>query len=332
MNTSINKKEIIVFAFNNCLTSSVIGILDVFEIANTFWKNQHNTDDNYFDVKLASTDGGTVKSFTSIPISPSISSIDILQADIIIVPPVMNQIDKALNENIDVINCLRKLHSNGSILISICTGIFFLGEAGVLNGKTVTTNPMLANTLIERYPKVTLELERVLIDSGDVITSGPTYAFLDIVIYLIENHCGTDIALKCSKLLLHDKNRTSQSPYFLSMFEHNHKDEGIKKVQLWIKDNYHSSLSIESLAENFNMSSRTLVRRFRVATGETPLVYIQRLRVEMAKKILETTSMNIDEVTYKVGYSDTKSFGRLFKRYTDLSPTEYRKRFSSRAL
>ncbi len=322
--------DVTVLAFNNCLTSSVIGILDVFQIGNDFWKSQKKTECNYFNVTLATVNGDPITSFISIPIYPSNSATTIKHSDIIIIPPVMSQIDQAISENSDLFPWLTELHSKGSIVASICTGIFFLGESGLLDGKKATTNPLIASFLLERYPKVELDLNQILIDEGDIITSGPTYAFLDLMIYLVEKYCGLEVALQCSKLLLHDKNRSMQTPYLMSTIQKPHQDVEIRSIQDWLQINYTKSLSVSAIAADFHMSSKNLNRRFQKATGDTPLVYLQKIRVENAKKKLETTQMNIDEITYKVGYTDSKSFGRLFKRYTALSPTEYRKRFCSR--
>ncbi len=322
--------DVTVLAFNNCLTSSVIGILDVFEICNNFWKSQKQTELNYFNVKLATVDGEPVNSFISIPIYPSDSAATIKSSDLIIIPPVMSEINHAISENVSLFPWLIDLHSRGSIVASICTGIFFLGESGLLDGKKATTNPLVASFLEERYPKVELDLNQILIDEGDIITSGPTYAFLDLMIYLVEKYCGLEVALQCSKLLLHDKNRSMQTPYLMSTIQKLHQDVEIKSIQDWLEKNYTKSLSVSAIADDFCMSPKNLNRRFQKATGDTPLVYLQKIRVENAKKKLETTQLNIDEITYDVGYTDSKSFGRLFKRHTTLSPTEYRKRFSSR--
>jgi len=324
-------KKVVVLAFNNCLTSSVIGVLDVLEICNNFWKIQENTEQNYFEVQLVTVNGKPVSSFNSIPIKPACSLKEINNVDLIIIPPVMNKIDQALRENVHLISWLVKLHSQGSTIASICTGIFFLGEAGLLYGKKATTNPLVASLFQESYPGVQLDLYQILIDEGDIITSGPTYAFVDLMIYLVEKYCGLEVALQCSKLLLHDKNRTKQTPYFMASIQRSHQDEEIKKIQDWLETNCTKrTLAIELVANQFHMSPRNMVRRFRKVTGCTPLVYLQKLRVDIAKEKLERTQLSIDEITNDVGYTDSKSFGRLFKRHTSLSLTEYRNRFSSR--
>ncbi len=324
-------KKVAVLAFNNCLTSSVIGVLDVFEICNNFWKQHNNSQNSFFDLKLFTVNGNSVNSFNSIPIN-SLNSLDeVSKVDVVIIPPAMSQIDQAIEENKDLIPWFDKMRSQGAVLASICTGIFFLAKAGLLNNKTVTTNPLMASLFHERYPSIKMDLDQVLIDEGDIITTGPTYAFIDLVIYLIEKYCGFDLALQCSKLLLHDKNRSKQTPYLISAIQNRHKDPEIKNIQNWMELNCtRADINIDALADRFHMSSRNFARRFQKVTGNTPLVYLQRMRVEIAKKKLEITHLSIDEITNDVGYSDRKSFGRLFRRYTSLSPSEYRRRFSER--
>jgi len=307
-----------------------MGILDIFEIANNYLKNQNKTEQSFFNVQLATVTGDPVQSFTAMPITPLSSIEEINHADMIIVPPVMNDIENALTENEALFPWMKSLHNRSTILVSICTGVFFLAETGLLNKKTVTTNPLLASYFLSRYPNVKTNLSQLFIDQGDIITAGPTYAFLDLIIYLVEKYCGLEAALFCSKLLLHDKNRSSQAPYFNCSHNQLHQDEEIQNIQLWLEEHCVEAVSIESIAERFHMSPRNLVRRFQNAVGDSPLSYIQTLRVELAKQKLETTQLRIEKITQDVGYEDSKSFGRLFKRHTSLSLTEYRKRFSAR--
>ena len=325
-------KEVVVLAFDNCLTSSVIGLLDVFEISNNFSKMFTGNDRELFNVSLASVDGGPIKSFSQFPIQVDKSVEEISRADYIIIPPMMSEIENVLASNRRLVPWLLERHTQGSILASVCTGIFFLAEAGLLEDKSVTTNPLMLSLFHQRYPTVETDVTQVLIDEGDILTAGPTYAFIDLVVFLIEKYGGSNLAMQCSKLLLHDKNRKSQSPYFLSSIEQTHTDDDVQRIQDWIQQNQINTMTVEEIASRFHMSPRNLVRRFRSATGETPLTYLQRLRVEKAKRKLENSRQSVDQITLDIGYSDAKSFGRLFKRLTTLSPSEYRKRFAAREL
>jgi len=321
-------KKVVVLAFNNCLTSSIIGILDVLAVSNMF----NTTTKPLFDTKIAAIDMAPVSSFNALPIHPTITIGQNPVADIIIVPPVMSDFEKVLSENQALIPWIKSQHQKGTLICSICTGVFFLAEAGLLDKKDATTNPLIKNLFCARYPSVKLNVEEILIDLGGIITSGTTYAFVDLIIYLLEKYFGADIARQTSKLFLHDKNRRSQSTYLTSPFNKNHQDQEVLAIQIWLDEHYDTNFSIASLADKSNMSLRNFLRRFQEATGETPSSYIQLLRIESAKKALENSNKNISEIVYDIGYSDQKSFGRLFKRHTNLTPSEYRKRFSARQL
>ena len=313
--------NVAVLAFNNCLTSSVVGMLDVFQICNTFWKTRNESQENYFDVKLTTTDGDIVYSFNGLPIQPTHCINDIPSIDIIIIPPIMSNIDAAIKENGALIKWLSDRHSRGSIIASVCTGAFFIAASGLLTGQNATTNPLIASFFQTQFPDIKLDLGKILVDEQGIITSGPTYAFVDLFVYIVEKYCSEEIALQCAKLLLHDKNRSSQLHYFPSIINKEHNDEEIKKVQSWLEQNsQRASITIEAIAHTFHMSPRNFVRRFRRATGETPLNYLQKIRIDKAKKIMEISNKSINEITQYVGYTDSKSFGRLFRKHTGNPP------------
>lgn len=323
-------KKVVVVALDNCLTSTVVGVLDVLGIANSHWQQIKGKPNNYFDLVLATITGNAVHSFNAIPVVPSLAINDIKQADLVIIPPIMGDIDGALDANQKLIPWLIKMHDRGGVVASICTGVFFLAETGLLDNKMVTTNPLVASMLHQRYPKITLSVDRVLIDEGQILTSGPTYAFVDLAIYFVERYCGFDTALWLSKLLLHDKNRTVQSPYFSMLSCQSHNDEDITKIEDWIRHNYDSQIRVGFMAQKIHMGKRNFVRRFKESTGETPVQYLQKIRINAAKQQLENTRVSIEEITRRVGYTDTKSFRQLFKKFTSLSPSEYRRRFGHR--
>jgi len=327
----LKKQKIVVIAFNDCLTSSLLGILDVLEMCNQFWKMENPNNETIFQTEVVSVDGEIKHSFNAFPINPTKSMEKVTNADIIIIPPIMHKITAVLAENQLLIPWLIKMHTKGALIASVCTGAFFLAQTGLLNGKRATTNPMIADTFRSKYPKIDLDLDHIVVIENQLITSGPTYAFIDLVVFIIEKYVSAELALTVSKLLLHDKNRNALSSYLLPSLKMAENDEEILKIQKWIKVNaFDRGINLDNLANRFHMSSRNLTRRFQKATGITPLHYLQTLRVEKAKALLEKTQKSLEEVTHTVGYADSKSFARLFKKQINLSPSEYRKRFSSR--
>lgn len=323
-------KKVIVLAFDNCLTSSVIGIVDVLAVSNIFGGAEQKSDAQLFDIQIAAISASPIHSFNALPIHPNTTIESATHADIVIIPPIMSDFEKVIAQNQALVPWIKTQHQQGALICSICTGIFFLAETGLLNHRNATTNPMIKNLFCARYPDINLQVEEILIDLGEVITSGTTYAFVDLIVYLLEKQIGSSIARQISKLFLHDKNRTSQSPYLSSPFNKMHQDQEMLMIQEWLEENFHTKFSIASLADKSNMSLRNFLRRFQDATGETPSNYIQLMRIESVKNALENSNKTINEIVYSIGYTDQKSFGRLFKRHTNLTPSEYRKRFSSR--
>ena len=168
----------------------------------------------------------------------------------------------------------------------------------------------------------------MLIDEGDCITAGGVSAYMDLSLYLTARFGSAELAASLSKLLLIDPSRHVQSPYQTCNFIKNHGDTQILQVQEWLAGNYDQSIAIHNLASRVGLGERTFMRKFKKATGDTPLEYLQQLRIEMARKLLETTLETIEGITLKSGYEDISSFRKLFKKHTGLSPSAYRKRFS----
>jgi len=323
-------KRVTILAVEGCMSSGVTGLLDVFSIANTYWALVHPKDTfPFFDVEIVTITGKEVSSFNQFPVFPHKEMEKVGSTDIIIIPPVISDIENSIRMNREIIPWLKSHYRKDTILSSICTGVFFIAETGLLDGKSATTNQGVSSLFQERYPQINLNLHRIIVDNGDILCAGSTYSFRELSIYLIEKHCGHEVAVQCSKVLLIDKNRISQAPYFVSQQQKDHQDQKIHDIQNWIEKNYTQNISIDSLISRAGMSNRSFIRRFKNATGDTFSMYIQRLRIEAAKYKLETTQLTIDEITYQVGYENSRSFSRLFKKHTNLSPGDYRKKFAA---
>ena len=204
-----------------------------------------------------------------------------------------------------------------------------LAESGLLDGRTATTHWFFADLFRRRYPKVHLYPNRLIIDEGNVITSGAATSFLDLVLYLIELYCGREAAILTAKVLLIEMGRNTQLPYTIFSTQKMHADQQILQAQEFIEGNLQRELTTELLAERAGMSLRNFDRRFRAAVGEAPFSYLQKLRIEKAKRLLETTNDSVAEITLKVGYEDDRSFRRLFRALTELSPKLYRRRYGT---
>lgn len=201
--------------------------------------------------------------------------------DLIVVSSILD-IEKTLGIQSEVIDWLKDHYSRGSHIATICSGAFVLAETGLLDGKTATTHWAFADQFKKRHPQIELKSEQLITDEGDLFCSGGYNAGIDLSLYLVEKYCGHEVVLQSSKSVISDIGRTSQAPYAIFQSQKNHRDKQILAVQEWIEDNFAQSINYDRLASRNAMSRRTFERRFKAATGETPLTYQQRVRVETA--------------------------------------------------
>jgi transcriptional regulator GlxA family with amidase domain len=246
--------------------------------------------------------------------------------DLIVVSSILD-IEKTLAVQGEAIDWLKDHYRRGSHVATICTGAFVLAETGLLDGKTATTHWGFADQFQKRYPTIELKPERLITDEGDLFCSGGYNAGIDLSLYLVEKYYGHEVALQSSKSVISDIGRTSQAPYAIFRLQKKHHDDQVLGVQEWIEKNFDRNFNYDTLARKNGMSRRTLERRFKAATGETPLTYQQNIRVEAAKRLLENSKRAFDEITYRVGYEDSSTFRKVFLKQTRLRPSEYRKKF-----
>jgi transcriptional regulator GlxA family with amidase domain len=320
-------KKITILAMQNSMASTIIGPLDIFFQAGVLW-NYFNGQKltPYFEVTLVTTSGEPFKCLSGARMVPDGSIHDAQDSDLIVVSSILD-IDRTLRVQGEVIDWLKDRYRQGSHIATICTGAFVLAETGLLNGKTATTHWGFADQFQKRYPRIELKPERLITDEGDLFCSGGYNAGIDLSLYLVEKYCGHEVALQSSKSVIADIGRTSQAPYAIFQFQKDHHDNQILMVQEWIEKNFDQALPYDRLARDHGMSRRTFERRFKTATGDTPLSYQQRIRVEAAKRLLEDGNRSFEEITYQVGYEDSSSFRKVFLKQTGLRPTEYQKKF-----
>jgi transcriptional regulator GlxA family with amidase domain len=253
---------------------------------------------------------------------------DVSKTDLIIIPAIEGDFQKGMDDNKEFIPWIVKHHNNGAEVASLCIGAFLLASTGLLDGKKCATHWMAANAFRKMFPKVDLVAEKVVTDDRGVYSSGGAYSYLNLVLYLIEKFAGRPAAVFSAKSFAIEIDRESQSPFMMFSGEKSHEDEPIKKAQTFIEGNYQNKITVDELADMLSLSRRNLERRFKKATAHTVMEYIQKVKIEAAKMTFETTSENVNEVMYKVGYTDTKAFRTTFRKITGLSPLEYRNKFS----
>lgn len=239
-------------------------------------------------------------------------------------------LQKAVEANKDFIPWLLKHYKNGSEVASLCLGAFLLASTGILNGRKCSTHWLAANEFRKTFPEIDLLEDKIITDDNGIYTSGGAYSSLNLVLYLVEKFAGKDTAVFCSKSFQIDFQRNSQSPFTIFIGQKDHEDEPVKKTQEYIETNYNQKITVDQLAAVAALSRRNLERRFKKATSNTIIEYVQRVKIEAAKKNLESAQKNINEVMYEVGYSDNKAFRTTFKKFTGLSPMQYKSRYNGR--
>lgn len=256
---------------------------------------------------------------------------DIHQTNLIIIPAVDGDLKTAIEKNQEFIPWIIQQHTNGAEVASLCMGAFLLAATGLLKGRKCATHWMAANEFRQLFPEVNLVTEKIITDEGGFYSSGGAFSYLNLILYLIEKYAGRDIAILSSKVFAIEIERESQSPFVIFQGQKEHEDEPIKKAQEFIETNYQDKITVEQLAAMIALSRRNLERRFKKATANTVVEYVQRVKIEAAKKDFETSRKNINEVMYDVGYIDTKAFRTTFKKVTGLSPIEYRNKYNREA-
>jgi len=253
---------------------------------------------------------------------------DVAETDLLIIPPTFGDTAKGIKANAEAIPYFKKLHDQGASLASLCIGAFLLAETGLLNGKKCSTHWAYINEFRDRYPSIGVEDGAIITEHDNIYSSGGASSLWNLILYLVEKFADREVAVMVSKYFALDIGRDSQSQFAIFKGQRNHGDEDIKRVQDYIEKNYSDKISIEILAKLINSGRRTFERRFKDATNNTPLEYIQRVRIEAAKTFFEASRKNITEIMFDVGYTDTKSFRDIFKKLTGLTPIEYRNKFA----
>ncbi len=311
------------------IVDTIIGSLNLFQMANNHLKQRGPLNGNLFTIDLVglNKEPQTYNHFFTIAPTKTIDEVD--KTDLIIVAGIVGNIDKQIENNRLFVNWMKKQRIvNGAEIASLCRGAFLLAETGLLNGKSCATHWITHDKFRQKYPQVNLLPDKIISEDNGIYSSGGAYSFLNMLIHLIEKFYGRDTAIWCSKVAEIEYDRIDQNQFVIFNGQKEHPDEAIKEVQEYVEQHYADQLSVESLANSAAISLRNFVRRFKKATNNTPLEYIQRVRVEAAKKNLESSTLNVQEVMYESGYNDDKSFRNIFRKYSGLTPLEYRKKYN----
>jgi len=253
---------------------------------------------------------------------------DVKKTDLIIIPAMYGNLEKAVEQNKEFIPWIIKHYKAGAEVASLCLGAFLLASTGLLEGRKCATHWLAANEFRKMFPGVNLVEDKIITDENGIYSSGGAYSSLNLILYLVEKFAGREAAVFCSKAFQIDIQRDSQSPFTIFIGQKDHEDDSVKKAQEFIETNFKNKITVDQLASMLALSRRNLERRFKKATANTVVEYIQRVKVEAAKQSLESSRENVNEVMYNVGYSDPKAFRTTFKKITGLSPIQYRNKYN----
>ena len=308
--------------------STITGSLDILTSANAHWRRMGH--EPLLEVRIAGF-------MTQVELNAgyfSVHPVDIkkIRTTHLVIIPAIAYRENLAKENEALIRWIRQQYKNGAEIATMCSGAFLLASTGLLEGRTCSTHWAWAADFKRMFPDIDLRADKLITSENGIYTNGGAYSFLNLMLLLVEKYFDRQTAIYCSKVFQIDIDRTSQSPFFIFQSQKNHGDELVCKAQTYMEKNLAEKLSIGKLAVKLAISRRNFDRRFIKATGNTPVEYLQRVKVEAAKNALEKGRKSIFEIMYEVGYSDDKAFREVFRKITGLSPLEYRARFADVSL
>jgi len=310
--------------------SSIVGAYKIFTRANQYRKETSGSE--LFSIELAGI-SATVDFYDGLfTVKPHTHISSITKTDLIIIPSLNHNFEKAIQGNQPLVDWIAQQYKQGAEVASICTGAFMLAASGLLDGRSCSTHWSATNHFRAMFPKVNLQADQLITDEHGIYTNGGAYSFLNLVIYLVEKYFGRETAVFCCKVFQIEMDRNSQSAFSIFTGQKSHDDEMVQQAQAYIENNLHEKISVEQLSSRLAVGRRNFDRRFIKATGNTPVEYVQRVKIESAKKTMENTRKTINEIMYEVGYSDVKAFREVFRKITGMSPLAYRARYNKEAV
>ena len=320
--------DVTVLFLDGTFSSTATGPMEVFDHAGALWNSLTGKKPQpCFRVTTASADGRAVRCEGPIQIRPAAALNDVRHTEIIFIPSSGVSLEDVVERNAAVLPWLRRWHKRGAAIASVCSGVGLVAATGMLDGKRATTHWGLAEQFRVMYPRVRWMPELMVTEDHGFYCGGGVNASLDLSLYLVERFCGHEVAMQSAKALLIETPRAWQAGFAIVPLKTEHSDDAISSAQEWLHQNFQHNFSLETPAQRVRMSLRNFVRRFKQATGDTPLIYLQKLRVAAAKRLLESDHRTVQEISDAVGYQDVAFFRQVFQRHTGASPSAYRRRF-----
>ena len=320
-------KRISILVPKKAILGSLEGTRMIFSQVNQFF--QMRGAPALFDVQLVGLSKETPLSGGAFTANAHKLITEVDETDLIVIPAVDGDIAEAVEDNKEFLPWIIKQYNNGAEIASLCMGAFILAKTGLLDGKKCSTHWIAANDFRKMYPDVELVDDKIVTEEQGIYSSGGAFSYLNLILHLVEKYAGREMAILASKVFAIEMGRSTQTAFTIFQGQKDHEDEEVKKAQEFIEEHYTDRLTVDQLAKMFYIGRRTFERRFKKATTNTIVEYIQRVKIEAAKKMLETSRENVNEVMYNVGYSDSKAFRNTFKKVVGYSPLEYRKKYNN---
>jgi transcriptional regulator GlxA family with amidase domain len=319
-----------ILVFPECDPSIIYGMHDTLWFAGIEWVNGVTSGQHLFESRIVTAEPGAIRLCTGVSIVSQATIDEVASTDVVFIPNVIiNSADGLRNLDRRMLDWLVRMHAQGAQIYAACGGSLVLAEAGLLDGQEATTHWCYVPLFREEFPNVKLHEDRILVQTGQgrtILCCGGASSWQDLALLLIAKHGGTDEAIRISKFFLYQWHREGQLPFASMIASKAHGDAAIERAQSWVAQNYERPDIVAELVQRSGLPKRTFDRRFRAATGYSPLAYVQALRIEEAKHLLETGNLPIEEIAREVGYSDLASFRRLFRRRAGMSPGDYRRK------
>jgi len=321
----------IIVLVNDGYASTAVGPIEVFTAAGRMFNEMSGrTARPRFDVTMASIDGAPIESAYGLRIEPQVRIDDVDDADLIFVSASGPTPAKWIERHGAILPWLIDHHRRGTMIAGVCSGVAFLAEAGLLDGRQATTHWGVAEAFAARYPRVTWRPDLLITEDAGLFCGGGVNASTDLSLYLVERLCGRETAIKCAKALILDMPRQHQSGYAFLPVARAHNDAGVRFIEDHLTANFTAPMPMRELAREAGMSDRTLARRFKSATGHRPGEYLQLVRIAAARQLFEDGERSVQRAAALVGYEDPAFFRRVFKRHTGMSPAAYREHYRQR--
>jgi transcriptional regulator GlxA family with amidase domain len=310
----------------NVSLANIDGTHQLFSEVNNLLVSQGK--EKMFDIHLVGVSESSPQRNGLIRIHPNVTARNVRKTDLIVIPAFFDDLKNNFEENKSFLPWIVSQYEGGAEIASFCIGSFFLARTGLLDNKKCSTHWNYAADFRRMFPAALLQDDRILTEDQRIYTSGGAYSYLNLLIYLVEKYTGRQTAILMAKMFMIDIDKSVQSPFIIFQGQKTHEDAAVRKAQEYIESNFEEKLTVEQLAAVSSLGRRSFERRFKKATSNTVAEYIQRVKMEAAKKRFETSTENVNEVMYGVGYSDSKTFRTTFRKITGLSPNEYRNKYN----